>query len=104
MPDRYRIVLTELALSDLAAIADFIRQHSPKSSAIVAQTILDAIDSLDSMPDRFKQVGKSRKRGTPIHSMVVRPFLVYYRVTSSPPTVHVLTIRHGSRRPPRRFD
>jgi plasmid stabilization system protein ParE len=103
MPDTHRIVLTADALADLEAIAAFIRQNSPQNAAIVAEKILDAIDSLGSMPDRFKQVGKSRKRGTPIHSMVVRPFLVYYRVESSPPTVHVLNIRHGGRRQPRRF-
>src|SRR5690348_7644556 len=104
MPDTHRIFLTADALSDLEGIATFIRRHSPQNAASVAETILDAIDSLASMPDRFKQVGKSRKRGTPIHSMVVRPFLVYYRVESSPPTVYVLNIRHGSRRQPRRFD
>jgi toxin ParE1/3/4 len=104
MPDTYRIVLTDQALSDLQAIADFIRQHSPQNAASVAQKIFDAIDSLASMPARFKQVGNSQKRGTPIRSMVLRPFLIYYRVTASPRAVHILTIRHGARQPPRRID
>jgi plasmid stabilization system protein ParE len=56
------------------------------------------------MPDRFKQVGKSRKRGTPIHSIVARPFLVHYRVSELPPSVHILTIRHGACRRFRRID
>lgn len=104
MADIYRIILTAAALSDLEAIATFIRQHSEQNAANVAQTILDAIDSLASMPSRFKQVGRSRRRGTPVHAMVVRPFILYYRVERSQSAVYDLTIRHGSRRQPRRFE
>jgi len=103
MDDTHRIVLTADALADLRGIASFIRGHSAQNAAGVAETILDAIDSLGSMPDRFKQVGKSRKRGTPVHSMVVRPFVIYYRVERSPPVVYVLNIRHGRRQQPREF-
>ncbi|HXE55994.1 MAG TPA: type II toxin-antitoxin system RelE/ParE family toxin [Tepidisphaeraceae bacterium] len=103
MHDTYRIVLTAEALSDLQSIASHIRKHSPQNSASVAKTILDSIDSLASMRSRFKREGTSRKRGTPVHSMVVRPFIVYYRVEQSPAAVYVLNVRHGSRRPPASF-
>jgi plasmid stabilization system protein ParE len=103
MRDTHRIVLTADALSDLQGIASFIRQRSPQNAGSVAGTILDAIDSLGSMPDRFKRVGKSRKRGSPVHSMVVRPFIIYYRVEHSPKIVYVLNVRHGGRRQPRHF-
>jgi len=104
MPDTHRIVLTADALSDFQSIANFIRQHSPQNAAGVAEKILDAIDSLGSMPNRFKLVGNSRKRGAPIHAMVVRPLIVYYRVEAFPAAVYVLNIRHGSRRQPTRLE
>jgi plasmid stabilization system protein ParE len=103
MPDSHRVIVTAEAFSNLTSIAQYIRQHSPQNAAAVAEALLNAIDSLASMPDRFKRVGTSRKRGTPVHGMVVRPFIVYHRVEADPPTVYVLNVRHGSRRQPRRF-
>jgi plasmid stabilization system protein ParE len=103
MPDAHRVILTADALADLEDIARYIREHSPQNAADVANAILDAIDSLTAMPARYKVVGRSKKRGTPVHGMVVRPFIVYYRVEQGPPAVYVLHVRHGTRRQPRRF-
>jgi plasmid stabilization system protein ParE len=104
MSDTHRVILTAEALSDLEGIALYIRQHSPQNAATVAERILDAIDSLAFMPRRFRRVGRSNKRGSPVHAMVVRPFIIYFRVEDSPPTVHILKVRHGRRQQPRRFD
>ena len=103
MPEAHRVILTAEALSNLEGIARYIRQHSPQNAAAVATAILDTVDSLAEMPTRFRRVGTSRKRGTPVHSVVVRPFIIYYRVDANPPSVHVLFVRHGSRRQPRTF-
>ena len=104
MSDVYRVILTHEAIAALENIAGYIRQHSPQNAALVAEKILDSIDSLATMPTRFKVVGTSRKRGSPIHAMVVRPFIVYYRVDQSTQAVFILDVRHGSRRQPRRFE
>jgi plasmid stabilization system protein ParE len=69
----------------------------------MVQQLLDEIDGLTTMASRYKVVGRSRKRGSAVHSMVVRPYIVYYRVDESRKYVFVLTIRHGARRQPRRF-
>jgi plasmid stabilization system protein ParE len=103
MPNTFRAILTKEALADLEGIAEYIRQRSPQNAVAVADAILNAIDSLAYMPSRFKRVGKSRKRGTDIHAMVVRPFIIYYRVDEQPGTVHILSVVHGARKQPRRF-
>jgi plasmid stabilization system protein ParE len=103
MADTHRVLLTAGALADLQAIAGHIRRDSPQNAAAVAERIIDAIDSLASMPTRFRRVGTSRKRGTPVHSVVVRPFIVYYRVEQRTASVHVLHVIHGKRRQPKRF-
>jgi len=104
MQDTHRIILTNGALSDLDGIASYIRKDSPQNAANVATAILNSIDSLAYLPTRYERVGKSRKRGTPVHSLVVRPFVIYYRVEHSPPAVYILHIRDGRRRQPRRFE
>src|SRR5688572_32232012 len=103
MPATHRVFLTAGALADLKAIANHIRNDSPQNAASVAARTLEAIDSLATMPMRFRRAGTSRKRGTPVHSMVVRPFIVYYRVEASPVSVYVLLVRHARRRQPKRF-
>lgn len=104
MPDTHAVILSDTALSGLKAIALYIRRHSPQNAGTVAETILNAIDSLGLMPTRFTRVGTSRKRGSAIRAMVVRPFIVYFRIETSPDVVYVLTVRHGKRRQPKRFE
>jgi plasmid stabilization system protein ParE len=104
MPDRHRIILTADAFFDLEGIAVFIRQHSPQNASKVADSILNAIDSLATMPNRFKRVCISKKRGSAVHAMVVRPFIIYYRIEYDLASVHILNFRHGSRRKLQGFD
>jgi len=104
MTDTHRVIITAEALSDLEGIARYIRQDSPQNAAAVAERVLKAIDSLGFMPGRFRRAGRSRKRGSTIRAMLVRPFIVYYRVEGRPAAIYILTIRHGRRRQPRRFE
>jgi len=75
MPKEYRVVISNRALIELTEIAAFIYQQSPQNSAAVCDTILNAIDTLDFMPSRFRQVEMSRKSGRGVHVMVVKPSL-----------------------------
>lgn len=104
MNRKFRIILTARAVSDLQHIAAFVFDQSPQNAAKLANRLSIEIHSLELMPSRFKKIGTSKRSGMPIHSLVVRPFLVYYRVDESDGKVIVLTVRHGARRQPRRFD
>src|SRR4051812_6496752 len=104
MPDSFRVLITNEGLTDLEGIAEYIRRDSPQNALGVAQMIVAAIDSLSSMPERFRLVGKSRKRGSAVHALVVHPFIIYYRIDASIQTVYVLHVIHGARRQPKRFD
>jgi len=103
MSGSHREILAAQALSDLSEIASYIRQDSPQNAVIVADEILKATDSLAFMPERFRQVGVSRGRGSTIYAMVVRPSIVYCRIEQQANAVYILSIRHGNRRQPRRF-
>jgi plasmid stabilization system protein ParE len=103
MPASYHVIITAQALADIQQIFDYIQQRSPQNAPEVIRKILDTIDSLASLPSRHKIVGRSRKTGSRVHSTVVSSYIIYYRVDVKPAAVFVLTIRHGSRRQPRRF-
>ena len=103
MPATYRIVLTSEARANIRGIGAYIRKHSPENAKALVDTLLGAIDSLKAMPMRFRQVGTSKKRKTPVHATVVHPFIVYYSVGQQARTVHILQVLHGRQRQPKRF-
>lgn len=104
MADAYRVVITARALAELGEVANYIRESSAQNAAALAGRIAGGIDSLSFMPRRYKRVGHSRTRRTPIHAMVVWPYVIYYRVDGPAHAVFVLTVMHGARRQPERFE
>jgi len=103
LPDRYSVIILPRAADDLASICSYIEQRSPQNAALVAQRLISAVDALDILPRRYKVHEHRKDPAKTVHSMPVPPFLVYYRVDIRQKTVRILTIRHGSRRQPRRL-
>ena len=54
MPARYRVNFTKKAALDLEEIYDYIRRDSPQNAVSIAHRLVDAIDSLEQLPHRFK--------------------------------------------------
>jgi plasmid stabilization system protein ParE len=104
MADGYRVYITLDALADLEGIFEHVALQSPQNAPHVAEKILNAITGLGLFPSRHKIVGQSRKTRLPVHAMVVRPWIAYYRVDSHRRAVFIQAIRHGRQRQPRRFD
>jgi plasmid stabilization system protein ParE len=104
MAGSYRILISEDALNDLRRIFDFIEVQSPQNAPAVIERLLDEVDGLERMPARFKRVGVRKRSGVPVHSLVVRPFIIYYSVQSSPKIVVIMMVRHGHQRQPTEFD
>jgi plasmid stabilization system protein ParE len=70
---------------------EYIARGSPKAAAQIKQGLVDAADSLSLFPNRGRRAGRSREL------VVVRPFIMRYRVT--PGSVIVLRIKPGAQRP-----
>jgi plasmid stabilization system protein ParE len=93
----YKVILTPEALADLTAIHGHISADSPDNAARVAERILDLIDSLADMPQRFALVRTRRRLPYELRKVVVWPYKMFYSIEGT--VVSVRTIRHGSRRP-----
>jgi plasmid stabilization system protein ParE len=102
-PPRYRLILAPEATRNLQSIYDFIRKDSPQGAVNVVSRILRAISKLDRFPHRNLVEHHNKKIKHPVRSLPVRPYIVYFRVIESQRAVRVLTVRHGTRRRPRRF-
>lgn len=103
MADRFRIIILPKASRDIVSICSYIEQHSPQNASSVAQQIVNAIDSLDFLPARYKVHEHRVDPAKTVHALPVPPFIIYYRVDETQQAVRILTIRHGSRRQPKRF-
>ncbi|HEY2588705.1 MAG TPA: type II toxin-antitoxin system RelE/ParE family toxin [Tepidisphaeraceae bacterium] len=103
MPTLYRVIVLPEAFADLDRIIDYIKRDSPQNAMLVVERLQKAIESLDELPHRHKIHRWDRRPERVIRSVPVSSYIIYYRVIDTPPTVRVLTIRHGARRPPRRF-
>jgi addiction module RelE/StbE family toxin len=101
MRELYEVRITGEAGSDLEAIHKYISGDSPQNADAVVDRLLNAIDSLERMPHRYRVYRRGSRRGRTIRSMPVPPFVVYYEVRDDERVVRVLTVRHGARRRPR---
>jgi plasmid stabilization system protein ParE len=104
MQPHYDVRITKTASSDLVEIHQFIEQDSPQNAAEMIGRLFESIDALELLPYRYKVHQLSKQPDRVIRSMPVPPYVVYYRVLEGAGVVRILTVRHGARRKPRRFD
>jgi plasmid stabilization system protein ParE len=102
-PQRYRVVIVPHASAELVRIFEYIERDSPQNAQSVIAELFGAIDSLDGLPYRCEVHRSNKNPERIVRSMVVRPFIIYYRVIERDHVVEVQTVRHGARRQPRRF-
>jgi addiction module RelE/StbE family toxin len=90
-----RVVWTETALQSVWRSYDYLMEFNPRAAVHLAESLLEAGDSLVNFPHRGRPV-----RGTGMRELVtVSPYIIRYRVTTD--TVIILRVRHSSRRPTR---
>jgi plasmid stabilization system protein ParE len=102
--DRYRVIITPRAGADLERIYDRIALSSPQAARATIKRILDAFETLEGFPHHNLVQRQSPRIRHPVRSLPVRPYVVYFRAIDEDKVVRVLTVRHGARRRPRRFD
>lgn len=103
MPAAYHVILSPEAAADLQALYEYISKDSPDNAAKMVGRILDAIESLETFPHRNVVERQSKKIKQPVRSLLVKPYIIYFRVLDEQVAVTVLSVRHGARRRPKRF-
>lgn len=90
-----KLRFTPRAVQDLAAIADFIRTHSPAAAQQVRAAILHSLQNLVLFP----RVGQTQTVEG-VRKLVTRkyPYLVYYTVDETSEEIVILTIQHPARK------
>jgi plasmid stabilization system protein ParE len=65
---------------------------------------MDAIALLEELPHRTIVAVQPPNAKYPVRSIAVWPYVVFFRVVDDDRVVRVIRIRHGARRPLKRFD
>jgi len=83
------------ALDDLESLRTYIARDDPGSAAVIAQRILDAVDTLAEFPQR----GRLGRVADTRELVVSRtPYIVAYRLSKD--NVEILRVLHGAQRWP----
>jgi len=104
MAQRYRVIISPAVTSELAEIYAYIERDSPQNASAMISALVDAIDSLEILPQRHPVYRGKRQPSEAVRRMPVPPYLIYYRVNEPHLAVDILRVRHGARRQPRRFN
>jgi plasmid stabilization system protein ParE len=102
--DRFRLIIAPKAAIDLSAIYDHIAEDSSENARKMCIQIMDAMELLEELPHRTIVSAQPPYSKDPIRSVVVRPYIVFFRAMDDEKIVRVVRIRHGARRPLKRFD
>jgi plasmid stabilization system protein ParE len=94
---RYRVSIGPSAEADIEEAYDWIAEQSPRNAARWFNGIKKAIESLESMPERYHAAMESPALGYEIRQLIYGNYRVLFTVRDD--TVYVLHVRHGARLP-----
>lgn len=87
-----RVIWAPSALQEIVEIYDYIAAHNPSAARRIADALLKAGDSLETLPRRGRPVGDNLRELVAVASYVIR-----YEIDGD--SVTILRVRHGARRP-----
>jgi plasmid stabilization system protein ParE len=98
----YRVDLTPRAADDADSAAAYIRQFAPEAAHRWFTGLMDAVLSLEELPNRCPLAPEAELLGVPLRQLLYGKrwsrFRIVFRVYDQPePVVRVVAIRHGAR-------
>ena len=93
----YQVILSPLALDDLEQIVTYVAQDDPTAAEGLGHRLLDHAETLRRLPHRGGNVTQRPE----IKKLVLRPYLIFYRIDESARRVEVLRFWHGAQNPDR---
>ncbi|OPH54689.1 plasmid stabilization protein [Paenibacillus ferrarius] len=99
MSQKYRLVITELAETDLRNIADYIANEllEPTTARKMIAKIAEAAFQLELMPFRNGLVRDERLAAYGIRHILVDSYIVFYVISEKEETVTIIRILYGKR-------
>ena len=99
MMDVYRVNITDTAKQDIKDVGRYIagELQEPVIAVNAINAILDAIDSLEQMPDRISFVKDKRLAAQGIRPLYVKNYTVFFSIEKSPDIVSIIRVLYSHR-------
>jgi toxin ParE1/3/4 len=91
----YEVILAPLALDELEQIVRYIARDDPAAAQRLGTRLLDQAETLCRLPHR----GGPVRRRPGVRKLLLRPYLIFYRVDAAARRVEVLRFWHGAQDP-----
>jgi len=91
----YKVILSPLALDDLEQICRYVAAEDPGAAQRVGMRLLDQAETLRYLPYR----GGSVRLRPGVKKVLLRPYLIFYRIDDVQQCVQVLRFWHGAQDP-----
>jgi plasmid stabilization system protein ParE len=92
----YQVILSDLFLTDLQEIVDYLKEHAgPAIASRIGNALLDRALEVGQRPF----IGRPVKQRPGARKVLRYPYLIYYDVNETRQTVEVLRAWHGARDP-----
>ena len=97
--DSYRITVTPDAEADLSELRDYIANvlRSPETARSYLHHLRKEIGSLSEMPARIKAVDEEPWHSRGIRKLIVKNFLVYFRIVEEEKMIYILNVIYARR-------
>ena len=95
----YRINIADVAKQDIRDIGIYIANDLQELviAINITNAILDAIDTLEQMPDRIALVKDKRLAANGIRPLYVKNYTVFFRIDDSLDVVEIVRVLHSHR-------
>ena len=88
----YKVVLAPLALDDLEEIVRHVAADDPAAAERLGTRLLDLAETLCRLPHR----GGPVRRRPGVRKLLLRPYLIFYRVQDAERRIEILRFWHGA--------
>ena len=95
----FKINITDIAKQDIRDIINYITNelHEPVVATNIINAILDAIETLEQMPDRIALVKDKRLSALSIRPLYVKNYSIFFRIDKSLNTVDIVRVQYSHR-------
>jgi len=95
----YRINIADIAKHDIRDIKKYITDdlQEPVTAVNITNAILDAIDTLEQMPDRISFIKDKRLAAQGIRPLYVKNYTVFFRIDDSLGAVDIVRVLYSHR-------
>jgi len=97
--DAYRVSITDAAKQDIRDLDSYITDEltEPAIAMKTTNAIIDAIDTLEQMPDRISLVKDKRLAAQGIRPLYVKNYTVFFRIEKSTRAVYIVRVLYSRR-------